>query len=572
MSSIKVSALTAKTTPTGSEEVLINDGGTSKKITITNLTKGHDLPTVPSGITTDTNKEYNLKLTDVSGTETLTWIEETDNDTTYSTVTTSVDGLAPTLPATHGSKFLRGDATWVVPTDTDTTYSTATATTEGLVKIEDNAAQTVAANTVTATVSRTYGVQLNASDQAVVNVPWTDTDTGITDVVDDTTPQLGGSLDVNGNSIVSASNGDIAITPHGTGDVVLDGLKYPSADGTAGYVLKTDGSAQLSWVAQTTDTNTTDLASDTTPQLGGDLDCNGAQIQWSKGADVASATALPVLTDGNYFDVTGTTTVTSINTTGGAGTLIKLHFDAILILTHHATDLILPSGANITTAAGDEAEFIEYDTGDYRCTNYSKADGTSVVGGLDDNSVTLAKMAGGTDGNLITYDASGDPAYVTTGTSGQVLTSGGVGVAPTFQTAASGISYTDAWHLFLGASVTITGTTTLDFTNNVFIGSNVSESGGAITVTDAGLYLISCTVTRNSNTSAIDLHLYIGSTAISGTRFWVDSTSGNYAGKSGSWVVRLSASDVISVKGEGYFNGSPATGSMTFFSGVRLGD
>jgi hypothetical protein len=123
MAITKVSALTAKTTPTGSEEVLINDGGTSKKITIANLTKGHDLPTVPSGITTDTNKEYNLKLTDVSGTETLTWIEETDNDTTYSTVTTSVDGLAPTLPATHGSKFLRGDATWVVPTDTDTTYT-----------------------------------------------------------------------------------------------------------------------------------------------------------------------------------------------------------------------------------------------------------------------------------------------------------------------------------------------------------------------------------------------------------------------------------------------------------------
>ena len=54
--------------------------------------------------------------------------------------------------------------------------------------------------------------------------------------------------------------------------------------------------------------------------------------------------------------------------------------------------------------------------------------------GIADNATTLAKMAGGTDGNLITYDASGDPAYVTTGTSGQVLTSGGVGVAPTFQT------------------------------------------------------------------------------------------------------------------------------------------
>ena len=62
----------------------------------------------------------------------------------------------------------------------------------------------------------------------------------------------------------------------------------------------------------------------------------------------------------------------------------------------------------------------------------------SSVGTPDDNSVTLTKMAGGTDGNLITYDASGDPAYVTTGTSGQVLTSGGAGVAPTFQAAAAG--------------------------------------------------------------------------------------------------------------------------------------
>lgn len=77
-----------------------------------------------------------------------------------------------------------------------------------------------------------------------------DVDTGITDVVQDTTPQLGGSLDVNGNSIVSASNGDISITPNGTGSIVLDGLNWPQADGTADYVLKTNGSGQLSWVAQ----------------------------------------------------------------------------------------------------------------------------------------------------------------------------------------------------------------------------------------------------------------------------------------------------------------------------------
>jgi hypothetical protein len=67
------------------------------------------------------------------------------------------------------------------------------------------------------------------------------------EVVDDTTPQLGGNLDVNGNSIVSASNGNIAITPNGSGNIVLDGLTFPNADGSADQVLKTDGSGTLSF-------------------------------------------------------------------------------------------------------------------------------------------------------------------------------------------------------------------------------------------------------------------------------------------------------------------------------------
>jgi len=148
----------------------------------------------------------------------------------------------------------------------------------------------------------------------------------------------------------------------------------PTADGSAGHLLKTDGSRGLSFTA---DTGILNVVEDTTPQLGGDLDCNAAQIQWSQGADVVSATALAVLTDGNYFDVTGTVTIATINTTGGIGTQIKLHFDGILTLTNSA-DIVLPGGANITTAAGDEAEFIEYASGDYRCTNYTKASGAAV--------------------------------------------------------------------------------------------------------------------------------------------------------------------------------------------------
>ena len=45
----------------------------------------------------------------------------------------------------------------------------------------------------------------------------------INNVVEDTTPQLGGSLDVNGQDIVSVSDGNITLTPNGTGVVRIDG-------------------------------------------------------------------------------------------------------------------------------------------------------------------------------------------------------------------------------------------------------------------------------------------------------------------------------------------------------------
>ena len=67
------------------------------------------------------------------------------------------------------------------------------------------------------------------------------------DLVDDTSPQLGGNLDVNGNSIVSASNANISITPNGSGKVILDGLSYPTSDGSNGQAIVTNGSGTLSF-------------------------------------------------------------------------------------------------------------------------------------------------------------------------------------------------------------------------------------------------------------------------------------------------------------------------------------
>ena len=125
-----------------------------------------------------------------------------------------------------------------------------------------------------------YVLSWNGSDYAWV----AQSGGGSSDVVDDTTPQLGGDLDVNGNDIVTTSNGNIDLNPNGSGTVVFRGngtrgsgelvlnceanshgvtikgpahsagatytLTLPDDNGDADQVLKTDGSGNLAWVDQ----------------------------------------------------------------------------------------------------------------------------------------------------------------------------------------------------------------------------------------------------------------------------------------------------------------------------------
>jgi hypothetical protein len=76
--------------------------------------------------------------------------------------------------------------------------------------------------------------------------------------------------------------------------------------------------------------------------------------------------------------------------------------------------------------------------------NLLTAHGPLATADIADNAITLDKLASGTDGELLTWDASGDPTTVAVGTSGQVLTSNGAGAEPTFQTPTSGTAASQA--------------------------------------------------------------------------------------------------------------------------------
>jgi hypothetical protein len=89
------------------------------------------------------------------------------------------------------------------------------------------------------------------------------------------------------------------------------------------------------------------------------------RIAFAKGADLTSGSTITPGTDGNFFHVTGTTTITALATLQ-AGTIVALAFDAALTLTHNATTLILAGGANVTTAAGDIVVFVSEGSGNWR--------------------------------------------------------------------------------------------------------------------------------------------------------------------------------------------------------------
>ena len=133
---------------------------------------------------------------------------------------------------------------------------------------------------------------------------------------------------------------------------------------------------------------------------------------------------------------------------------------------------------------------------DANVTTAKITDANVTTAKIADDAITLAKMAPGTDGNIISYDASGNPVAVATGSSGQVLTSAGAGAPPTFATIAGGLTEVDLLRKSANQAISastasvVTANWERDDTLSEKIGNGMSESSGVFTFPSSGIYLI----------------------------------------------------------------------------------
>jgi hypothetical protein len=184
-------------------------------------------------------------------------------------------------------------------------------------------------------------------------------------------------------------------------------------------------------------------------------------------------------------------------------------------------DLTNLSASNLTSGTVATARL---GSGTADATTFLRGDNTFASATPADNSITLAKMASGTDGNIISYDTSGNPVAVATGSSGQVLTSAGTGAVPSFQTPA-GSSMAPAFHAFLssdqskseGTNSVIPCATEIYDTDNAYNTSNYR-----FTPQTAGKYFVYVQArgaSTNNNLSDAELYIY-KNTTLSGLISW----------------------------------------------------
>jgi len=237
----------------------------------------------------------------------------------------------------------------------------------------------------------TTGQVLKKSSDTDYDFTWGADTAGIADIVEDTTPQLGGNLDVNGNAIVSASNGDIEITPNGTGSIILDGLTWPSADGSANQVLKTAGDGTLSFgdasvVATTLDLTDTPGSYGTAGEV---LALNSGASAFEFVANVASNSytldTLGTVAEGSITDVVALTATQYAD----IGTPDP---NTLFVITDGTTSIADSDDVTITGTPSNHS-FLVYDSATSDWINRAAADARADIGANDASNLTTGTLS-----------------------------------------------------------------------------------------------------------------------------------------------------------------------------------
>ena len=147
------------------------------------------------------------------------------------------------------------------------------------------------------------------------------TSSAISNVSEDSTPQLGGDLDVNGNGLVSTSNANIAITPNGSGVVRLDG----NVDITSGLIdLKNSGAvSKIKFYCESSNAHAQTLQGAPHAQSASNvltLPSTGGNVDLVSTASTATLTNKTLTSPKVNEDVAVTSTATELNILDGVTT------------------------------------------------------------------------------------------------------------------------------------------------------------------------------------------------------------------------------------------------------------